>query len=178
MEDFVCDFQELSLCFPQSCRNPIIKSCCLQSQILWGFPVPLPDLLAGKPDVRLRIITTVKKENFFGIIVLQIVGGLAGRYRILFYHVCPSPSASLWLLLCVCVCGFLSLDMGYLFFGHGVPASSCQWLFNTSLRFRCSCRKRWVHVLLLHDLELENLHCFYCTIDSLNLALNSLGCNY
>ena len=39
----------------------------------------MPDLLAGKPDVRLRIITTVKKENFFGITVLQIVGGLAGR---------------------------------------------------------------------------------------------------
>ena len=122
MEDFVCDFQELSLCFPQSCRNPIIKSCCLQSQILWGFPVPLPDLLAGKPDVRLRIITTVKKENFFGIIVLQIVGGLAGRYRILFYHVCPSPSASLWLLLCVCV--------WLLVFGHGV---SFFWTWGSSI---------------------------------------------
>ena len=58
-------------------------------------------------------------------------------------------------------CGFLSLDMGYLFLGHEVPSSSCQWLFNTSLRFWCSCRKRWVHVLLLHHLELETLHCVF-----------------
>ena len=112
-QDFVCVLQELSLCFPQSCRNPIIKSCRLQSQVLWGFPVPLPDLLAGKPDVRLRIITTMK-ENFFGITVLQIVGGLAGRYRILFYHVCTSPSASLWLLV----------------FGHGV---SFFWTWGSSI---------------------------------------------
>ena len=104
MENFVYAFQEWSLCFPQSFSNPIIKSCCLQSQVLWGFPVPLPDLLAGKPDMRLRIITKVKRENFFDIIVLQIVGGLAGRYRILFYHDCTPPTISLWLLV----------------FGHGV----------------------------------------------------------
>ena len=100
MENFVYAFQEWSLCFPQSCRNPIIKSCCLQSQVLWGFPVPLPDLLAGKPDARLRIITKVKRENFFDIIVLQIVGGLAGRYRILFYHDC-TPSYYLIVASCL-----------------------------------------------------------------------------
>ena len=55
----------------------------LQSQILWGFPVPLPDPQAGKPDVRPRIFTTVGEwGNFFGIIVLQIVGRSLGRYGI------------------------------------------------------------------------------------------------
>ena len=32
-----------SLCFPQSCGSSVIKSPDLQSQIPWGFPVPLLD---------------------------------------------------------------------------------------------------------------------------------------
>ena len=58
-QDFVCALQEWSFCFHQSCGNPAIKSCWLQSQILWGLFFPLPDPQAGKPDMGCRTFTPV-----------------------------------------------------------------------------------------------------------------------
>ena len=79
---FVCALQERSLCFPQSCRSPAIKSSRLQSLILLEFLLPLPDPQVGKPDVGLRPFTPV--------------GGL------LWYKcspVCESPTQWLWDLI-------------------------------------------------------------------------------
>ena len=59
------------------------------------------------------------------------------------------------LLLSSC-CGFLFVfGCGVsFFFGGGVPASSCQWLFNSWLQFLCS-HRRWVRVLLCCHLQLD-----------------------
>ena len=48
-------------CFPQSCGSPIIKSCWLQGQIPWEFPVSWLDPQAGKLDMGFRTFTTVGK---------------------------------------------------------------------------------------------------------------------
>ena len=81
--------------------------------------VPLLDPQATKPDMGLKIFTTVGSS--FGITVLQFVGHPPSRYGIWFYqdYVLPTfPMASP-----------LSLDVAYLFWW--VPASSCQQLLNS-----------------------------------------------
>ena len=45
--------------FPQSCRSSLIKSHWLQSQIPWGFSVPLPDPQVGKSVMGPRTFATV-----------------------------------------------------------------------------------------------------------------------
>ena len=55
-QGFVCALQE-SL-FSQSCGRSAIKSHC-QTQIPWGFSVPLMDLQVGKFSVRPRTFATV-----------------------------------------------------------------------------------------------------------------------
>ena len=47
--------------FPQSSVSSIIKSQCLQSQILWEFSVPLPYPQVGKPIVSPWILLTVRE---------------------------------------------------------------------------------------------------------------------
>ena len=87
-----------------------------------------------------------QSKNFHGIIVIQFVGRPPNRYRILICHDC-APLVVSW-----SHCGFsFSFDVGFLFWW--VPVSSCWWLFNRELWFQCSCRMRWMHVLLLRDLK-------------------------
>ena len=62
---FVCALEEWSLWFPQSCGSPVIKSCWPHGQVSWGFPVPFLDPQAGKPDVELRIFTTVGELRWY-----------------------------------------------------------------------------------------------------------------
>ena len=57
-QNFVCALQDWSLCFPQSCGSHAIKSCWLQSQILWKF-LFLLDSKTEKTDVGLRSFTRV-----------------------------------------------------------------------------------------------------------------------
>ena len=45
----------------------------------------------------------------------------------------------------------LSLDLGI--FSQWVPVPYCLWLFNSYLKFWCSCRRRWMYILLLYNLE-------------------------
>ena len=40
-QDFVCGFQAWSLCFPQSCASPIIKSCWPSRSDSLGIPSPV-----------------------------------------------------------------------------------------------------------------------------------------
>ena len=47
--------------FPQSCGSSVIKSHCLQSQIAWGFSVPLPDPQIGKFVVGPRTFLTLRE---------------------------------------------------------------------------------------------------------------------
>ena len=80
--NFVCALQEWSLCFPQPCQSPVIKSCWPSKSVSLGFLLPLPNPLVWKPDVGLRTFTPV--------------GGL------LWYNsspVCDSPTQWLWDLI-------------------------------------------------------------------------------
>ena len=79
-------------------------------------------------------------ENIFGIIVLQFVGHSPGVYGILFFCDCVLPIILLQLLI----------YMEYLFWW--VAASSCWWVFNSWLQFCYSCKMKWTHVLLHHNL--------------------------
>ena len=103
---FCCALQDWNLCFPQSCESLVIKSCGLQDQILRGFPVPLLDPQAGKPDMGSE--PSQQWENLFGIIVLQFVDCLPGGYGTLFYHNCSPPTILLWILLCLWIWGIPS----------------------------------------------------------------------
>ena len=78
----------------------------LQSQILWGFPVLLPDHQSGKPDLGLRNFTPVGEHLSFN-----------------HYPVWGSPTQQVWDLILswlfpsyhLLVASCLSLDVGYLF---------------------------------------------------------------
>ena len=92
----------------------------LQSPVLWGFLILLPDPQLGNPHVGLRTFTPV--------------GGLL-RYNC--SPVCVSPTQQLWDLILswwhpfyrLIAASPLSLDVGYLFWG--VPVSSCRWLLSS-----------------------------------------------
>ena len=105
-----------------STGRPIIKSCWPSRPDSLGFPVPLSDPQAGKPDVRFRTFTMVRE--------------------LLWYYcspICGSPTRWVWDLilswLCpsyhIAVASSLSLDEEYLFCFLWVPASSCWRLFNS-----------------------------------------------
>ena len=71
-QDLVCALQDWSLYFPQSCGSLIIKSQCLSRSEFQGFPVPLSDPQVGSLT---RDFEPLQQwANFFGIIVLQLVG--------------------------------------------------------------------------------------------------------
>jgi len=105
--------------FPYSCVSPTGPTGVWRL-ILWGFPVPLLDPQAGKSDMRLRTFTTVGE--------------------LLWYYCSPDcilPTQQIWYLILSCLhpsyhlfaASSLTLDMVILFWW--VPASSCQWLFNS-----------------------------------------------
>ena len=115
MQDFVFSLQDWSLCFPQSCGNPIIKSHWPSRPHSLGILIPLWDPKAGMPDVGFRTFTTVAE--------------------LLLYYcspVCGSPTQRVgdlilsWLhpTYCLAVASSLSLDVEYCFFFWWVPASS------------------------------------------------------
>ena len=117
MQYFVCALQDWSLCFPQFCN-----------QILLAFKVRFPwnsQSLCGISKVGSLTWGSEPSqwwEIFFCIIVLQFVGHTPSGYEIWFYHHCVPPTILLQLILCR-----WTWDM----FIWWVPASSCQWLFNS-----------------------------------------------
>ena len=64
----------------QSCGSSIIKSTGLQSQIPWGFSIPLPDPQVEKSLVVLKLPYLYKK--FFRIIILQFVDCALGHFLV------------------------------------------------------------------------------------------------
>ena len=101
------------VCFPQSSGSSINNPAGPQGQIPWGFPVPLSDLQAGKPDEPSK-----QFKNFFGFIVLGSVGHPPSGYGIWFYHDCTPSTISLWLL---CFLTWVSLFDGF----QHPPVKSC-----------------------------------------------------
>ena len=140
-QDFVCALQDWSL-FP-----PVLWNSYNQTPLAFKARFP-GDSQSLCRIPRLGSLTwgsgpSPQWENFFGI-VLQSVGPPPGRYGIWIYHDCAPPTLLLQFLLCLWMWGI---------FLWWVPASSCRWLFNSWLRFWCSHRRRWAHVLLLRHLE-------------------------
>ena len=77
-------------------------------------------------------------------------------------RVCLSPPSlrQVWGLILNVILPFLPSFWGFFFaLGHGYlfwwdPTFSSQWLFSCELQFWSSCRRRWVHILLLCHLEI------------------------
>ena len=116
--------------------NPFV----LQSQIPWGFLIPLPDPQVGKSVLGPRTCAGSLVLLFSSLWVVH-------REDMGFDFIMIAPLLpSHW--------GFsFVLEHGVSFLGGGIPASSCQWLFNSPLQFWCSHRRRWAHVLLLCHLD-------------------------
>ena len=76
----------------------------LQGQIPWGFPVPLLDPQAGKPDVGVRIFTIGGELLWY--YCSPVCGSPTWQvYGIWFYHDCAPPTILLRLLLCLWIGG-------------------------------------------------------------------------
>ena len=120
MQNFVCALQDWSLCFFQSCGSLTIKSCWPQDQIPWRFPVPLSDAQAGKPDVGFRTFTAGQELLWY--YCSPVCGSPTWWLWDLILLWLHTPTMSLQLLIC--------LWMWDIFFWW-VPASFCQWLFNS-----------------------------------------------
>ena len=88
-------------------------------------------------------------------------------YGIWFYNYCTPPTISLVLLLCPWMWGI---------FPWWVPASSCQWMFNSCLWFWYSHRRRWAHILPLHHFWIELTHDNIWKQGSVVLDLAHLDC--
>ena len=139
MQNFVGAVQGWSLCFFQSYGSPTIKLCYFQGQIPWGSQVPLSGPQDGKVDVGFRTFITV--------------GELLWCYC---SPVCGSQIRGLilsWLCPSYCLTeASLSLDPRHLFL---VNSSILLLMVVQQLQCWCFGRRRWVHVLLVHHLELE-----------------------
>ena len=125
--------------YPSRVEVPQSKPAGLQGQVPRGFPVPLSDLLAGKPDVRLRTFTSGGELLWcYGSLVLWVTHLVGMGFD--FIMVVP-------LLLFCCSFSFV-FERGVSFFWL-VPAP-----LSTVVQqlYPCSCR-RWGHVLLLCHLE-------------------------
>ena len=83
-------------------------------------------------------------QNNSGKISLVVLFSSLWIAPLVVYCDCAPSTTSLRLLLC--------LWLWDIFFWWA-PACSCWWLFNRYLQFWCSCRRGWVHVLLLCHLE-------------------------
>ena len=101
----VCALQGWNL-FPSPVALLHSSLAGLQSQVLWGLPLPMPDPQSGEPDVRLRALTPV---------------GELLQYN--YFPVCGSPTWWVWDLFILWKCcsyhfvvaSSLSLDVKYLF---------------------------------------------------------------
>ena len=131
----------------------------LQSLILWGFLLPLPDPQVGKPD-NVGSEHALRWVDFCGIIVLQFVNHPPSGYGVWFYCDCALPTVSLWLLLCLLMCG--------IFFGEFqcLPANDCSTVScDSGALARGSGRMPLYSTMLNQSLHIESLFPFlHCLI--------------
>ena len=129
--------------FPQSSVRSIIKSQCLQSQILWEFSVPLPYPQVGKPVVCPWILLTVQEFLWYncsavgGSSTLWFYGGV--NYSLLQEGLChrlcypgsctqsPCP-CSRPVLTCTSAGGFSGVSHFSLFYQLDIMASGISLL--------------------------------------------------
>ena len=121
-EDFVCNLQDWSLRFQQSCGNLVIRSHWPSRSDSLGIPVPLLDPQVGSLTWGLE--PSLQWENFFGIIFLQFLGCPSSGVVIWFYHDCAPPTISLQL------CPKTKKILWSIFFWW-VPVSFCWGLCNS-----------------------------------------------
>ena len=141
-QDFVCALQDWHFRLPQSCGSLMIKNPAgLQGQIPWGFPVPLLDPQAGKPDTSFRTFTTVGE--------------------LLWYYYSPvseSPTWWVWNLILSWLHPSYHLAAACLWaqdiFFRWVPVTSCQCCSTARCSFGVS-QEEMNTILLLCHLELE-----------------------
>ena len=106
MQDFVCALQEWSLCFPQSCGSPIIKSCWTSKSDSLGIPSsfvesPCWEAWHGAQNLHNTLVLL-----FSNLWVAQPGGGVV--WDLILSWLRPS--------YCLAAAFSLSLDMGYFFF--------------------------------------------------------------
>ena len=90
--------QECSLCFPQSCQSPTVKSYQPSKSDSLGIPIPCP--IAGPPGWEAWRGASLQWVDLYGIIVLQFVSHPPSDHGIWFYCYCAPPTLSLQLLPC------------------------------------------------------------------------------
>ena len=95
--------QEWSLCFPQSCRSPAIKSLQPSKSNSLGFVLPLPDPQVVKPDVGLRTFTPVGGPLWYKC--SPVCESPTQQSWDLIYFDCAPPTISLKLFLCLWMWG-------------------------------------------------------------------------
>ena len=138
----LCPLRVESL-FPQSGGSPVIKSHWPSKSDSLGIPSPFVRSPGWEAWCRAQGLSKCKRAS---LVLLCSTLWVAHR-------------ASMWFDFIVSVLLLLSRCGFFLVFGHGVSslggvlAPSCRWLFNSQLRFWCSPRRRWTHVLLRHHLE-------------------------
>ena len=114
--DFVPSKSEV--CFPQSCRSPIIKSYWPSRSDSLGIPSPFVGSAGWQAWRGVQNLHNSGKTSLvllFSSLKVTHTVGMAFD----FIMIAPLPSC----------CIFLSLDMGYHLWW--VPVSSCWWLFNS-----------------------------------------------
>ena len=118
----VCDLQEWSLCFPQSCQSPAIKSRQPSKPDSLGIPPPI----AGPPGWEDWLgAQNPHSSGWTSVVcVLQFVSHPPSGYGIWFYCDCAPPTISLWLLRCLWVWGIFSGEFQCLP-ANDCPAVSC-----------------------------------------------------
>ena len=95
----VCVLKEWSLCFPRSLQLLHSSLTGLQSQILWGLLLLMPDLQPVEHDVGAQ--NSLLWENLYNVTIFLFVGCPTGRYEIWWYQESAPPTISLWLPLCL-----------------------------------------------------------------------------
>ena len=115
-----------------------------QAQIPWGLPVPLSDPQARNLDVGFRTFTTVWELLWY--YYSPVCGSPIQLVWDLIWSWLHPPTILLWLLLC--------LWMGVSFFS-GFQSPSVSGCSTASCNFAALNRRRWAHILLLHNLEPE-----------------------
>ena len=107
-QDFVCALQEWSLCLPQSCRSPTVKSCWPSRSGTPGISSPFvrsPGWEAWCEAQNLHVRGRTSLMLWFTRFVSHSPGG----YGIWFYHGCAPAPVLLQLLLCLWTRGILFL---------------------------------------------------------------------
>ena len=139
---FICALQEWSLHFPQSFESSTIKSRWPTKSDSLGILSPFARSPGSGAWCGAKNLHKSTRTSL--VLFSPLCGSLTWRVK---------DFVLSWLLPSyhLTVASPLSLDLGI--FSQWVPVPYCLWLFNSYLKFWCSCRRRWMYILLLYNLE-------------------------